>query len=180
VPVDPQPPNPLGWIISKLYHSLTTAQEAETRLTSAEALAIIGDEPDVEKALCYALLCDKDPKVRERAAKALAEIEIAKAKAKAEDSLLRKFVEELVRDVQNRGSEPGAEAEEILQANVTSIQQQEPQRWDLLKKYFLNPEKWFTGSTAAIEVLIKEYTQDSAIRKAITTFLSKISEQEQE
>jgi hypothetical protein len=68
-------------------------------------------------------------------------------------------------------------ATEIINAEFTTLQTQNPSQWQNITRNLLNQERWLQGGKAALVATAEHYVDNSVIYKAGLAFLDKFSEQ---
>ncbi len=68
-----------------------------------------------------------------------------------------------------------AEAPEIIEAEFTEIQAQQPSKWQTFRQQLLNRERWLDGGKAALNETAKHYAENSVVYEAGLAFLDAFS-----
>jgi hypothetical protein len=94
---------------------------------------------------------------------------------------LQQFITEL--ETQNPNLQTEAEANQVVQAKLTQVQQENSELWQklseqmrLLKHQLLNPERHLQAAKATLVEVTKAAWEKSLIVKAIVTYIDKLSE----
>ena len=99
----------------------------------------------------------------------------------ATDPEVKSAVKEVIKLLQklqtNHPNVSETEATEIINAEFTTLQTQNPNQWQNIKRDLLNPERWLQGGKAALVATAEHYVDNSVIYKAGLAFLDKFSEQ---
>ncbi len=67
------------------------------------------------------------------------------------------------------------EAADIIEAEFTEIQAQQPGKWKAFRQQLLNRERWLDGGKAALNETAKHYAENSVVCKAGLAFLDAFS-----
>ena len=99
----------------------------------------------------------------------------------ATDPEVKSAIQEVIKLLQNlQTNHPNVsetEATEIINAEFTTLQTQNPSLWKNITSNLLNPERWLQGGKAALVATAEHYVDNSVIYKAGLAFLDKFSEQ---
>ena len=99
----------------------------------------------------------------------------------ATDPEIKSAIQEVIKLLQNlQTNHPNVaqtEATEIINAEFTTLQTQNPSQWQNITRNLLNPERWLQGGKAALVATAEHYVDNSVIYKAGLAFLDKFSEQ---
>jgi internalin A len=99
----------------------------------------------------------------------------------ATDPEVKSAIKEVIKLLQNlQTNHPNVtqtEAIEIINAEFTTLQTQNPSLWKNITSNLLNPERWLQGGKAALVATAEHYVDNSVIYKAFLAFLDKFSEQ---
>jgi len=99
----------------------------------------------------------------------------------ATDPEVKSAIKEVIKLLQNlQTNHPNVtqtEAIEIINAEFTTLQTQNPSLWKNITSNLLNPERWLQGGKAALVATAEHYVDNSVISKAFLAFLDKFSEQ---
>ena len=97
------------------------------------------------------------------------------------DPEVKSAIKEIIKILQNlQTNHPNVsetEATEIINAEFTTLQTQNPSLWKNITSNLLNPERWLQGGKAALVATAEHYVDNSVIYKAGLAFLDKFSEQ---
>lgn len=95
------------------------------------------------------------------------------------DSQLEPAIAELHQLIQTLQQKyPNATPEEapaLIKAEITHIQQTQPQRWAILQQNLLKPDRWLQGGKNAAVKVGEYYAQNSPIGVAIVGFLEEFT-----
>ena len=83
------------------------------------------------------------------------------------DKLLRRWQNENLNATEN-------EAQNIIEAEVTSFKTTQPSQWQTLVKQLLNKERWINGGRASLFTIAEHYL-DNVVYKAGVAFLDEFS-----
>ena len=99
----------------------------------------------------------------------------------ATDPEVKSAINEVIKLLQNLQTDhpnvTEAEATEIINAEFTTLQTQNPNQWQNITRNLLNQERWLQGGKAALVATAEHYVDNSVIYKAGLAFLDKFSEQ---
>ena len=99
----------------------------------------------------------------------------------ATDPEVKSAIQEVIKLLQNlQTNHPNVsetEATDIINAEFTTLQTQNPSLWKNITSNLLNPERWLQGGKAALVATAEHYVDNSVIYKAGLAFLDKFSEQ---
>ena len=94
---------------------------------------------------------------------------------------VKSAIQEVIKLLQNlQTNHPNVsetEATEIINAEFTILQTQNPNQWKNITRNLLNPERWLQGGKAALVATAEHYVDNSVIYKVGLAFLDKFSEQ---
>jgi internalin A len=97
------------------------------------------------------------------------------------DPEVKSAIKEIIKLLQNlQTNHPNVtetEATDIINAEFTTLQTQNPSQWHNITKNLLNQERWLQGGKAALVATAEHYVDNSVIYKAGLAFLDKFSEQ---
>lgn len=94
------------------------------------------------------------------------------------DATLTEIAQILARLQQNHPTATPTEAEDIIEAEFTEIQNNQPHKWQIFRQQLLNRERWFNGGKAALSETAKHYVDNSVILKAGLAFFDGFSADE--
>lgn len=88
---------------------------------------------------------------------------------------LNQFLQDIIKRLEtlknNYPNTTESQAKDIIEAEIVTLQTQNPHQWQMLRQEFFNKERWLNGGRQAFITLVDHYINDNIFYKEFLAFM---------